>query len=69
MFKVIVDAVRMTKIRSERKYLCCRLAWNLEQQPTDRADLLIETCCCGRTHRVMKAHAGNLTALGTTRGR
>lgn len=69
MFKVMVDAVRMTRIRSQRKYRCCRLAWNLEQRPSERGDLLIEKCACGRTHRVMKADRGDFTALSNLLGR
>ena len=65
MLKRITDAFRMARIRSTRKYLCCRLPWNLTQEDSGRGDLYIERCTCGRRHRILRADPG---ALGVTGG-
>lgn len=68
MFKRITDALRLARIRSERKYACCRLAWNLTQEDSGRDDLYIERCVCGRRHRILRAEPGVIGVAGSPTG-
>lgn len=68
MLKHITNLARMTRIRLQRKYRCCRLPWNLTQEASERADLYVERCVCGRRHRIMRADPGTIGVAGTPTG-